>query len=122
MSGSELADPAKIHGYHAHVYYDQGSRETAARLREAIEQSFEVVMGRWRDEPVGPHPQSMYQVKFGPGEFARIVPWLMLNRSGLTVLVHPETDDAYLDHAENALWLGQKLSLRLDVLRHIENS
>jgi aromatic ring-cleaving dioxygenase len=117
MSAAEFADQAKIRGYHAHIYYDQGSRETAARLREAIERSFEVVMGRWRDEPVGPHPQAMYQVKFDPGEFARIVPWLMLNRGGLAILVHPETDNAYLDHAENALWLGQKLSLRLDTLR-----
>jgi aromatic ring-cleaving dioxygenase len=117
MSAMQFADPAKIHGYHAHVYYDSGSHETAARLREAIEQSFQVVMGRWRDEPVGPHPQSMYQVKFEPGEFARIVPWLMLNRAGLTVLVHPETDNAYQDHAENAFWLGDKLNLRLDTLK-----
>jgi DOPA 4,5-dioxygenase len=117
MPVAEFADPTKIHGYHAHIYYDPGSRETAARVREAIERSFVVVMGRWRDEPVGPHPQSMYQVKFEPHEFARIVPWLMLNRSGLTVLVHPETDDAYLDHAENELWLGQKLNLRLNTLR-----
>ena len=116
MSATDFAETAKIHGYHAHIYYDESSRGTAARLREAIERSFEVVMGRWRDEPVGPHPQSMYQVKFNPGEFDRIVPWLMLNRRGLTVLVHPETDNAYLDHAENALWLGQKLTLRLDTL------
>jgi DOPA 4,5-dioxygenase len=110
-------DPAKIRGYHAHVYYDEASRETAANLREAIERSFAVEMGRWRDEPVGPHPQAMYQVKFGPGEFGRIVPWLMLNRSRLAILVHPETDDAFYDHAENALWLGEKLRLRLDFLR-----
>ena len=117
MSASAFADPVKIRGYHAHVYYDHDSRETAARLREAIEQGFAIVMGRWRDEPVGPHPQSMYQVKFEPSEFARIVPWLMLNRAGLTILVHPETENAYLDHAENALWLGQKLNLRLDGLK-----
>jgi len=110
-------ETSKIHGYHAHVYYDDASRGIAAGLRESIERGFEVAMGRWRDEPVGPHPQPMYQVKFGPGEFARIVPWLMLNRAGLTILVHPETGDAYADHAENALWLGEKLSLRLDFLR-----
>jgi aromatic ring-cleaving dioxygenase len=117
MSATEFADAAKIHGYHAHIYYDPSSREAAARLRQAIEGSFQVVMGRWRDEPVGPHPQSMYQVKFDPTEFARIVPWLMLNRTGLSILVHPETDNAYLDHAENALWLGQKLNLRLEGLK-----
>jgi aromatic ring-cleaving dioxygenase len=112
-----MIDSGKISDYHAHVYYDSGSRAKAAELREALEGGFEVVMGRWRDAPVGPHPQPMYQVKFGPDQFARIVPWLMLNRGGLTVLIHPNTGDAYHDHAENALWLGEKLTLRLDVLR-----
>ena len=51
----------------------------------------------------------MYQVKFNPEEFASVVPWLMLNRAGLNILVHPETTDAYTDHAVNALWLGAKL-------------
>ena len=41
----------------------------------------------------------------------------MLNREGLTVLVHPNTGDAYRDHAEHALWLGAKLALRLDILK-----
>jgi aromatic ring-cleaving dioxygenase len=113
----DLIDPAKIHGYHAHIYYDAASRAAAARLRRQIERRFKVQMGRWRDEPVGPHPQSMYQVKFGVGKFAKFVPWLMLNRAGLSVLVHPETGNDYQDHAVNALWLGEKLPLRLDVLR-----
>ena len=85
-----MIDPARITGYHAHIYYDEASRERAARIREFIEGNFKVVMGRWRDTPVGPHPQAMYQVAFGAEEFPRIVPWLMLNRDGLTVLVHPE--------------------------------
>jgi aromatic ring-cleaving dioxygenase len=117
-----MTDPAKIESYHAHVYYDSASRETAASLRDALERKFQVVMGRWRDEPVGPHPQPMYQVKFDPGEFARIVPWLMLNRGGLTILVHPNTGDGYTDHAFNALWLGRKLRLRLGFLRRIDNA
>jgi len=118
----EPIDPAKIRGYHAHVYYDDASRETAAQIRQQVEAAFAVEMGRWRDEPVGPHPQAMYQVKFAPGEFQRIVPWLMLNRGGLTVLVHPDTGDAYADHSESALWLGDKLKLRLDVLRRQPHS
>jgi len=115
---ADVIDPAIINCYHAHIYYDDASRDTAARIREAIERNFKVEMGRWRDAPVGPHPQPMYQVKFDPEEFGRIVPWLMLNRSGLNILVHPETTDAYTDHAVNALWLGEKLKLRLDVLRN----
>src|SRR6202167_4731103 len=113
----DAIDPAIIGCYHAHIYYDDPSRDTAARIRDAIERSFKVEMGRWRDAPGGPPPQSMYQVKFDPEKFARIVPWLMLNRAGLNILVHPEATDASTDHAVNALWLGEKLNLRLDVLR-----
>lgn len=114
-----MIDPAEIENYHAHIYYDAASRDIAANLREAIERSFQVEMGRWHDNPVGPHPQGMYQVKFEPAEFPRLVPWLMLNRAGLTVLVHPNTGDAYADHAINALWLGSKLRLRLAILRRL---
>jgi aromatic ring-cleaving dioxygenase len=113
-----FADPVEIRGYHAHIYYDpQTTRPAAERLRAAIGAQFAVELGRWHDEPVGPHPTSMYQVAFAVDEFARLVPWLMLNRSGLDVLVHPQTEDAYEDHATHALWLGHKLPLRLDGLR-----
>ena len=120
MSATETdtdSDQSPFTGYHAHIYYDDASRETAARIREALEAKFEVVMGRWRDEPVGPHPQSMYQVKFAPDQFALLVPWLMLNHEGLDVLIHPLTDDAYTDHADRPLWLGEKLKLRLEFLK-----
>ena len=112
-------DPAKIEDYHAHIYYNAGTRKVAAQLRTMIEGTFKVEMGRWRDEPVGPHPRSMYQVKFAKTKFNRIVPWLMLNRRGLDILVHPNTGDAYEDHATHALWLGQKLKLRLAFLRNL---
>ena len=112
-------DPSKIENYHAHIYYDAASREIAAQIRESIEKNFAVELGRWHDEPIGPHPDAMYQVKFAVAEFSRLVPWLMLNRRGLNILVHPNTGDAFEDHATNSLWLGDKLPLRLDVLRNL---
>ena len=105
-----------ITGYHAHVYYDARTRPLAAQLRDALAAGFEVELGRWHDQPVGPHPDAMYQIVFRPDQFGVIIPWLLLNRCGLTILVHPETGDDYKDHAEHALWLGAILSLRLDVL------
>lgn len=112
-----FADPGQIRGYHAHIYYDAASRPVAERLREAIGSNFAVELGRWHDEPVGPHPTSMYQVAFAVGEFRRLVPWLMLNRGGLSVLVHPQTGDGYADHSSHAAWLGAPQPLRLDGLR-----
>ena len=85
--------PATIRSYHAHIYYDPATRPVAERLREAIGDGFTVELGRWHDEPVGPHPISMYQVAFAVAEFPRLVPWLMLNRGGLDVLVHPQTGE-----------------------------
>ncbi len=113
----EFVDLSATQGYHAHIYYDAETRPIAERLREAIGNRFGVELGRWRDEPVGPHPVPMYQAAFPAAEFPRIVPWLMLNRGGLSVLVHPQTDDAYDDHTIHALWLGAPLPLRVEGLR-----
>jgi aromatic ring-cleaving dioxygenase len=113
----EFAEPDQIRSYHAHIYYDPETRGVAERLRESIGKGFTVELGRWHDEPVGPHPTSMYQVAFAVDEFPKLVPWLMLNRGGLNVLVHPQTGYSYDDHAVHALWLGAKLPLRLDGMR-----
>jgi aromatic ring-cleaving dioxygenase len=76
-----------------------------------------VTLGRWHDTPVGPHTQSMYQLAFPPGLLASFLPWLMLNRNGLSILLHPGTGDAYADHIDHAVWLGSALPLRVNVLR-----
>ena len=108
----------QLKGYHAHVYYNQTTRPTAERLRDAIIGKFAVRPGAFSDEPIGPHPISQFNVIFETDEFQKIVPWLMLNRGDLAILVHPDTGDAYADHARHALWLGAILPLRLDVLKH----
>jgi aromatic ring-cleaving dioxygenase len=113
-----FADPAQITGYHAHLYYAPETRPVAERLRATIAARFpEARIGNWHDEPVGPHPVAMYQIAFAVGDFPRLVPWLMLNREELNVLVHPLTDDSVADHTQFALWLGPPLPLRTQVLR-----
>jgi DOPA 4,5-dioxygenase len=116
-----FADPAAITGYHAHIYYDPAAtRDRAARLRHGVAAAFpDAVIGSWHDDAVGPHTVAMYQVVFSVDAFARIVPWLMLNRDGLDILVHPLAGNAYDDHAVYAMWLGEKLPLRLDVLKRV---
>jgi aromatic ring-cleaving dioxygenase len=106
-----------ITGYHAHVYYAPNTRAIAETVREGLGAQFNVRLGRWHDRPIGPHPISMYQVAFAVDEFPRVVPWLMIHREGLDVLVHPETGDDVIDHTDHALWLGTKLDLNIDALR-----
>lgn len=115
----EIKDSSAIARYHAHVYYDPATtRGKAERLRERIGAEFpQARLGRWHDELVGPHPQSMYQVAFPSEMLASFVPWLMLNRDGLTVLLHPETGDDYTDHSAHAAWFGASLPLRLDAFK-----
>jgi len=112
-----VQDIDSITGYHAHVYYDAGSKAAAAELRDAIEARFDVRLGRWHDRPVGPHPSWSYQVAFAPALFAEIVPWLALNRGDLTIFLHPETGNVVPDHRDHALWLGDKAELNLDALK-----
>lgn len=40
----------------------------------------------------------------------------MLNRRGLSVLIHPNTGRARDDHLVHALWLGTPLAIRGEVL------
>jgi len=104
-------------GYHAHVYYDPAkSRGVAARVCEAVAERFPVEIEGFRDEPVGPHPIANVLVIFKPDQFADVVPYLMLNREGLDVLVHPLTTDAVEDHRGYAIWLGNPVELLLHKL------
>ena len=45
------------------------------------------------------------------------MPFLALNRMGLTVLVHPNTKRERDDHLVHAMWLGAVLPLDASVLR-----
>jgi aromatic ring-cleaving dioxygenase len=123
-TGAPTGDPQIIKHYHAHIYYDQAlTRDRAALLRERVAAAFPTAtLGRWHDAPVGPHPESMYQIAFPSELLATLLPWLMLNRDGLTIQLHPETGNDYTDHTEHAVWFGAILPLRLDVLRGFQTT
>ena len=106
-----------ITGYHAHVYFDTASREKARDLCEAARQAFPLSVGRMQEGPVGPHPRQSCQLAFATEQFGELIPWLIVNRNGLTIFAHALTGDALKDHTDHVLWLGPSEPLNLDGLR-----
>jgi aromatic ring-cleaving dioxygenase len=112
------SNTVKIDGYHGHVYYNAETRSVAEQLRETIATTFGVEVRDLSDVPIGPHLVPQFRFAFSAAQFDMIVPWLMLNRQGMDVLVHPLTDDSHADHSRYAIWLGAPVALKLDTLRH----
>jgi aromatic ring-cleaving dioxygenase len=110
MSG--IRRVAEIASYHAHIYFDpETQRDEALAIREAAGERFAARLGTVHDRPVGPHSKAMFQIAFDPPLFGTLVPWLMLNNRGLSVLVHPNTTNEKRDHLLDAVWIGQPLAL-----------
>lgn len=112
-----MAIVSDIKNFHAHVYFDPDTRETAERVRDALARRFGVRLGALLERPVGPHTKGMFQVTIEPEQFAPVVPWLMLHRDGLSVLVHPTTDDVVADHETNPLWMGEVIPIDIERVR-----
>lgn len=110
--------PSEIDSWHAHVYFDAASRDSAWSLRQVIaaELAHRTTLGRFHERPVGPHPMWSYQLEIAPAHFAHVIAWLALNRGGLDVFVHPNTGDALRDHRDCPLWLGRSHALNLAAL------
>ena len=108
-----------ITDYHVHVYYDPANeprpRRALARTRRRAnfrKPSSDAGTTSWSDRI----RNRCIRSHFRPQMLAAFVPWLMLNRDGLTVLLHPETGDDFTDHTAHAAWFGAVLPLRLDRL------
>ena len=113
-ANTPVREIAEIDSYHAHVYFDMSlSRPDAVMLTEQISAQFPTIhLSQLYDKPIGPHTWPMFEAAFDVATFPSFVPWLMLNRRGLNILIHPNTDDMYADHVINPIWLGDKLPLK----------
>lgn len=106
-----------IESWHAHLYFDPPEKSAIETLTERVRSAFpDVEIGRVHERPVGPHPRGSCQLAFGPALFGTLVPWLVLERGGLTVFLHPNTGETVPDHRDRAVWIGPSEPLNLDAL------
>ncbi|MBR7888382.1 DOPA 4,5-dioxygenase family protein [Marinomonas sp. A79] len=103
-----------VKAFHAHLYYqDEQGVEMAKAVAEQAAVLFDIRVGRFHQQAVGPHPVWSCQLSFKAEHLGDIVTWLMLNRRTLDVFLHPVTGDDYLDHTQGCAWLGRSYTLDL---------
>lgn len=68
----------------------------------------------------------MFEVNlFTPAQFGAFIPWLVINRGPLSVLVHPNTinketgehEEEERDHTQRATWMGERIVLDLSIFK-----
>lgn len=105
-----------IGSWHAHVYFDAATAQTARTVYDGVSAAFPgVEIGRFHEKPVGPHPMWSFQIAFPPDLLATVLPWLTLNREGLDVFIHPNTGDGLADHRDHTVFIGKSYPLNLSI-------
>ncbi|KAL4997682.1 hypothetical protein BDV10DRAFT_195023 [Aspergillus recurvatus] len=123
----EFPDPlnkSRRGGFDIHIYHFQNNPDHvvyARALWERIRREFpELRIYTFWDKPVGPHPVAMFEVNlFTPAQFGAFVPWLVIQRGPLSVLIHPNTEahEDERNHTQRAMWLGERIPLDLRVFK-----
>ncbi|KAI1338477.1 DOPA-like domain-containing protein [Xylariaceae sp. FL0016] len=128
----EFPDPldnGRRGAFDVHIYYFQNNKQQADYARslwERIRREFpELRIYRFWDRPVGPHPYAMFEVNlFTPAQFGAFIGWLAIYRGPLSVLIHPNTleegvphaDIERRNHSQRAIWMGERVPLDLTFL------
>jgi len=127
-------DKGRRGGFDIHIYHFQKNAEQkkfARELWERIRREFpELRIYRFWEEPIGPHPIAMFEVNlFTPAQFGAFIPWLIINRGPLSVLVHPNCVDPVTgevdeerDHTQRATWLGEKVLLDTSIFKRMRDA
>ncbi|KAI0057469.1 hypothetical protein BV25DRAFT_1892722 [Artomyces pyxidatus] len=110
-------------GFDFHIYFvheDESELKYARELHERVRREFpELRIYKVFDRAVGPHPTGMFEVNtFTPHQTGAFFSFLTVNRGPCSVLIHPNTNDAYKDHTELMSWIGKPWPLKTDILRH----
>lgn len=105
----------ELRGFHAHIYFDPEELGAAQRLAREANTLFNVVVGRFHQHPVGPHPRGSCQLTVPAERFGEFARWAVLHRLGLTIFAHAETGDDLADHSAHVIWFGPSEPLNLSI-------
>ncbi|TPX55690.1 hypothetical protein PhCBS80983_g05109 [Powellomyces hirtus] len=114
-----------IKEWHFHVYFMQDNVESKAKaleLHAELERKTKsgdfvaVPLKTINFVPRGPHLIGSFETWVPIEYFATLYQWFLLNRQGLSILVHPLTREEVRDHSERAVWMGTPLPLDLSKL------
>lgn len=105
----------KINDWHAHLYFPLGDGEKVKPLTERVHSEFGFSIGRIWDKPVGPHPVGSCQITVPPGKLDEFIPWLIENRRGVDIFLHPNTGNDLKDHTDHVIWVGKSYDLNTEM-------
>lgn len=107
-----LARLRLIEGFEAYLYFSSDQKEVGLGVKNNINKlGFNLLMAKESEKADDVHPAGYVRLDFDLDEFGIIVPWLMLNRQKLSVLVVPKTKNRRADFKKHSLWLGSPLAL-----------
>ena len=108
-----------IKTYHAHIYFALDEMTLAAQVRNNIIKHLPQLTytGQLIPASIGPHPLPMFEIHIPAASINLAMATMNELREGLSVLIHPVQTDELAAHTSGASWLGEKLTLNLNVLK-----
>ncbi|CEQ39997.1 SPOSA6832_01562, partial [Sporobolomyces salmonicolor] len=107
--------------YDFHIYYNAGvpvELEHARKLHQRVRYEFpELRVYKFWEQPLPLTFPWIAVNTFTPAQFGALFGFLTAYRGNLSVLIHPNTDDEFLDHTAKATWMGERIPLITSILR-----
>jgi aromatic ring-cleaving dioxygenase len=110
-----------IHTFHAHVYFSLDEMALAKQVRANILRDLPQLTyaGQLIPVAIGPHPKPMFELHIPASHINLAMASIDALREGLSVLIHPVQHDEMVAHTADARWLGEKLTLNLEILKQL---
>jgi aromatic ring-cleaving dioxygenase len=110
-----------IQTYHAHIYFTLDEMALATQVRENILKELPQLTykGQLIPMPIGPHPKPMFEIHIPASDINYAMATIDALRQGLSVLIHPVQHDEMAAHTSDSRWLGEKLTLNLEILKQL---